>query len=775
MSTSPPLFLFALLASAILVLLEALGVPAARALATHWPLFAPALVIALGMAGLIGKGFGLQNLFHDDAELAALYRAQHGWTIWLNSPALCAQATVTGSLVYVWGFAHALGIEGAEVGRLADASGTVMAAVVGCLTLNLACGTLRLSGSVGRTGAGEGLRAGIGALIGLIYAWLALRLAIWLAPAIGGLGVAPAATQTLALGVPAAGTTLFLLWYRKLLPAVALAALAMMLNTLYAGMSLLPEAAQPLVLLAGTIWLALANGGLDRLRGREARLKFRIPGIIDGTGRSRYRADRRLALARLYPAMDEAGDFREKIRRRAPLKQVDPRRAHEATAGRIAPVAALEAWRGRRSQRPLSLPRAGISEAALAPLVREAFRRVHDGPERRSRKPKLVLIATSGGAYRASFWSGIVLDALAELDRAGVLPGFCGDVRVITGASGGMVAGAYFAALAGEDGMPQRDICAALEADILAVQAGERGEFPHPTRFPIPRDSLSPVVQRLIQRDLPGLLWPAAHRHDRGTVLEDQWATLDRSFAALRDGEREGWRPSLILSPMLAETGQPLLISNLDMDLVRRDAYGETVQFFDWFPEAQDTFRVKTAVRLNAAFPYIAPAAALPTTPARRVVDAGYYDNYGVDLAATYLARPEIRDWILANTSGVILLQLRAFPFALPLEDGTGLVGRALRFVTTPAKAALAARGATMTFRNRQSLRQVRLDYRDRAFPDIPAATRPDFVESVSFEVDSDTSMSWYLPGHELAGMREAFRDETRQAALARLVEAWWR
>ena len=47
---------------------------------------------------------------------------------------------------------------------------------------------------------------------------------------------------------------------------------------------------------------------------------------------------------------------------------------------------------------------------------------------------------------------------------------------------------------------------------------------------------------------------------------------------------------------------------------------------------------------MNASFPYISPAVSLPVDPPRRVVDAGYYDNYGVNLAAAWAYMN--REWI---------------------------------------------------------------------------------------------------------------------------------
>ena len=60
------------------------------------------------------------------------------------------------------------------------------------------------------------------------------------------------------------------------------------------------------------------------------------------------------------------------------------------------------------------------------------------------RKPKLVLVTTTGAAYRASFWTTTVLEKLASEPG---LPGFLNHVRLITGASGGMVGAAYVVAM----------------------------------------------------------------------------------------------------------------------------------------------------------------------------------------------------------------------------------------------------------------------------------------------------------------------------------------
>ncbi|AWM40703.1 hypothetical protein GobsT_07650 [Gemmata obscuriglobus] len=99
--------------------------------------------------------------------------------------------------------------------------------------------------------------------------------------------------------------------------------------------------------------------------------------------------------------------------------------------------------------------------------------------------------------------------------------------------------------------------------------------------------------------------------------------------------------PSLIFSLMLVEDARRLLISNLDLaPLCQTDgpdgkiaSFG-AVEFYNLFPETRATFSVATAARMNASFPFVSPAVTPPTNPGRRVVDAGYYDNYGIDIAS---------------------------------------------------------------------------------------------------------------------------------------------
>jgi hypothetical protein len=67
--------------------------------------------------------------------------------------------------------------------------------------------------------------------------------------------------------------------------------------------------------------------------------------------------------------------------------------------------------------------------------------------------------------------------------------------------------------------------------------------------------------------------------------------------------------------------------------------------------------RMLTALRMNATFPYILPNVWLPSTPVIDVMDAGLRDNFGQEVALRFTR--VFKDWILENTSGVVLIQIR--------------------------------------------------------------------------------------------------------------------
>jgi hypothetical protein len=263
---------------------------------------------------------------------------------------------------------------------------------------------------------------------------------------------------------------------------------------------------------------------------------------------------------------------------------------------------------------------------------------------------------------------------------------------------------------------------------------------------------------------------------------------------------------------MLVEDARRLFISNLDLETVTR-TWGEqlamgpsslspegamrslsAVEFFRVFPQAQD-FQVGTAARINASFPIVGPGVSLPTFPPRRAVDAGYYDNYGVDVAGLWLYRHRraIRDC----TSGVALVEIRAYrngyarrhfqdqerppkeqmrlPEGAKEEDDEapgappprkGLIGQSIEWASTPAEAILAQRDRAAWYRNDELLNLL-----NDEFAADGKAGRP-FITTVAFECDRDAALSWYLPRAEATDIVTGFYKGPERQAKWKHVQA---
>jgi hypothetical protein len=151
---------------------------------------------------------------------------------------------------------------------------------------------------------------------------------------------------------------------------------------------------------------------------------------------------------------------------------------------------------------------------------------------------------------------------------------------------------------------------------------------------------------------------------------------------------------------------------------------------------------VATAARLSASFPYVGPAVHLPTTPARRVVDAGFFDNYGVGLAAGWLFRHQ--RLVREHCSGVAVIEVRAFPLetaktGLPAElpRPSGLTSTILAGLSTPLEALGVLQSAGAYYRNDHLLGLL-----DQTFNAADAPGPPFFVR-LACECPGDGSLSW--------------------------------
>lgn len=403
-------------------------------------------------------------------------------------------------------------------------------------------------------------------------------------------------------------------------------------------------------------------------------------------------------------------------------------------------------------------PPASAPPPVVAPLPWDhVCRAVDDG-----RRP-LVVVCASGGGLRAAAWTAGVLGKLDELS------GFRTSARLVAGASGGMVgAAAWLAALRAPAPPGWEALCTAVGS----------------------LDALTDVARTLVFEDLPRAFWPGSSDWNRGEALaaamegrlrDRLGAELAAPLHALREAEERLAVPSLVFSPMLVEDGRRLLLGNLDLSpvtdngvlwlssaatgtlpvegLASRTAYHAS----RLFPDRWHELRLSTAARLSAAFPWVSPAAVLPTIARRRVVDAGYFDNYGLELACAWLRRlaEERRAWLAARVSGVLVLQIRDNVSNLSVNpetdadadrararERTTALRRGLEGLTTPPEALLAARESVMLFRNDAQLAAL------RSLFDAAGLGR-DLVKTTIFEFRGEASLSWTLSAEELDAIRE--------------------
>jgi hypothetical protein len=413
---------------------------------------------------------------------------------------------------------------------------------------------------------------------------------------------------------------------------------------------------------------------------------------------------------------------------------------------------------------------------------------------------RLVVLATSGGAYRATFWTALVLDRLRAMsmksDKSGT-PGLVQHIRLVTGASGGMVGGAYFAALS-PDQIKREDarLASIIEQDI--ENASELDGIFKSINVPLPRDTLSAVLQQLATCDILHTVFPVSLKgdtikppaisctSDRGRTLQSHWATLDQSFAKHATFVRNGQAPSIVFSPMIAETGQPLLISDLDLKNIETEAPPEEsnlynrqhkLEFFRVFPRSFDKLTLQTAARINAAFPIISPAVVLPIDPPRRVVDAGYFDNYGMVAALMYLRSKEVREWMKGKVKGALIIQINAFPTVYDYQDpevqSRGSAACAdvnpsepsqwLDWLATPLQGVASARERGMIYRSEQAFWALQEIYKEDGLK----------LDRVAFENTARASFSWYLPNSDLKCMTEDLDHDHNTKEFARLQQIW--
>lgn len=272
-------------------------------------------------------------------------------------------------------------------------------------------------------------------------------------------------------------------------------------------------------------------------------------------------------------------------------------------------------------------------------------------------KPLLVMFNFSGGGLRGASFSMNVLQNLDSATGGTIMR----KTMLMTGASGGMLAAAYFRELS------------RLKDQGHPINLQDRKYL-----VSISEDLLNPVFSSLIARDLISPTQKFTYNHnryikDRGYAFEEKLnrntgGLLNQNVGFYKKFEGRAEVPLMILNSVVTRDLKKMMICTQPISFMMQDEYTDSISSLTG-PDAIDfaalfhnqspmDMRLLSALRMNATYPYILPGVWLPTNPVVDVMDAGLRDNYGQETSLRFLY--SLKDWINENTSGVLIIQVRS-------------------------------------------------------------------------------------------------------------------
>ncbi len=273
-------------------------------------------------------------------------------------------------------------------------------------------------------------------------------------------------------------------------------------------------------------------------------------------------------------------------------------------------------------------------------------------------KPLMVFINVSGGGLRSAVFTMNALQLTDSLCRGNLMK----KTALITGASGGMLAAAYY-----------RELFAAQDSNARFNLYDKK------YTNNISKDLLNPVFTSLMARDLfaPGqrfTIGENSYVKDRGYAFEKKLSentdgVLNRQLKDLKTLEFDAQIPLMIFNAVIKADARKIMISPQPISFMMKPVAlqndtitsPDAVDFAALFEKQNPMdLRLLTAMRMNATFPYVLPNVWLPSNPVIDVMDAGLRDNYGQETTLRFI--DNFKDWIKENTSGVLIIQMRDRP-----------------------------------------------------------------------------------------------------------------
>ncbi|MBK7945908.1 MAG: patatin-like phospholipase family protein [Flavobacteriales bacterium] len=370
-------------------------------------------------------------------------------------------------------------------------------------------------------------------------------------------------------------------------------------------------------------------------------------------------------------------------------------------------------------------------------------------------KPKLLLISTSGGGQRSMLWSLRCLQVADSMIGGNLID----RTALVTGSSGGLIGAAYYRQLQHQD-----------------QQDGGVRRFDRSLIDELSGDMLNPIAFSFVTNDM-FIRWrrvkdgPRSYTLDRAEAFERRLnantrGALDIRLGDMAEAERMARSPMLMAAPVSINDGRRLLISAQPIahlaaitPYARLSAMNqaESIEFRRFFAAHQpDSLKLTSALRMSASFPYITPVTTLPSNPSMRVMDAGVRDNYGYRTILAFLMAH--RRWIDANTSGVVLLQLRDSQKELEVQpSSSSLIGRMLDPVGS-------------VYDNFVRVQDQDYDYMLRLFSQ-PGSVPLEVIDlQLRHGAEERISLSWHLTRVERERVLHTVNNAPNQAALQRLI-----
>lgn len=283
-------------------------------------------------------------------------------------------------------------------------------------------------------------------------------------------------------------------------------------------------------------------------------------------------------------------------------------------------------------------------------------------------KPKLFIVLASGGGSRSAAFTMKVVQTLDSLSQGE----FMKKTIMMSGASGGMLGLAYYREL------------------YLRNQLGiEDGLYAQERVNNISGDLINKMTTTIVSNDLffgfrKYTYDDKKYPFDRGTAFEIALnnytdGILDKPISAYKEFEKEAKIPMMFLCATNVNDMRKLIISpqrisymmhGYSQDNPVEDKMYEidAIDFGAFFKQNNPyNLRMISALRMNATYPMILPNVSLPSNPKIDVYDAGIRDNFGLENAIRF--SNVFQDWIMRNTSGVVIVQIRGSLKDNPVEE----------------------------------------------------------------------------------------------------------